>query len=106
MAGLVESGADLSAVYRFLFERNTLGRLRLTGVMLAGLRTEAEGRIAYASVTRAEIEQAGAIPHDTEDLIDYTVSLVGVDVGLLFIELRGEASRSACGPAAASIARV
>jgi phosphoesterase RecJ-like protein len=87
VANLVESGADLSAIYRSLFERNTLGRLRLTGVMLAGLRTEAEGRIAYAMVTRADIERAGAIPHDTEDLIDYAVSLAGVDVGLLFIEL-------------------
>ena len=56
---LVESGADLSSIYRSLFERNALGRLRLTGVMLAGLQTEAEGRIAYAMVTRADIERAG-----------------------------------------------
>ena len=87
VAGLVESGAELSSIYRHLFERNTLGRLRLMGAVLAGLRTEAGGRVAYATVTRAEIERTGAIPHDTEDLIDFTVSLAGVEVGLLFIEL-------------------
>jgi phosphoesterase RecJ-like protein len=86
-AELVESGAEINAIYRLLFERNTLGRLRLMGETLAGLRTESEGRIAYATVTRADIERTGAIPHDTEDLIDFTVSLAGVEVGLLFMEL-------------------
>jgi phosphoesterase RecJ-like protein len=87
VAELLESGGDLSATYGLLFERNTLGRLRLLGAMLAALRTEAGGRIAYAAISRADIERTGAIPQDTEDLIDYTVSLSGVDVGLLFIEL-------------------
>ena len=87
VAELVEAGGDLNAIYRTLFERNTLGRLRLTGEMLTNLRTEEAGRIAYATVTRAGIERAGAIPPDTEDLIDYTVTLSGVEVGLLFIEL-------------------
>jgi phosphoesterase RecJ-like protein len=86
-ADLLESGGDLSATYGLLFERNSMGRLRLMGTMLAGLRTEAAGRIAYSMVTRADIERAGAIPQDTEDLIDFTVSLSGVEVGLLFIEL-------------------
>ena len=85
-AELVESGAEIDAIYRLLFERNTLGRLRLMGETLAGLRTEAEGRIAYAAVTRDDIERTGAIPQDTEDLVDFTVSLTGVEVGLLFIE--------------------
>jgi phosphoesterase RecJ-like protein len=86
-ADLVESGAEIHRIYRLLFERNTLGRLRLMGTTFAGMKTEASGRIAYATVTRADIERAGAIPQDTEDLIDYTVSLAGVEVGLLFVEL-------------------
>src|SRR3954449_4667895 len=49
--------------------------------------TESAGRIAYATVTRSAIERTGAIPHDTEDLIDFTVSMAGVEVGLLFLEL-------------------
>jgi phosphoesterase RecJ-like protein len=87
VADLVESGADINRIYRLLFERNTLGRLRLMGETLAGLRTEAAGRIAYATITRADIERTGAIPQDTEDLIDFTVSLAGVEVGLLFMEM-------------------
>jgi phosphoesterase RecJ-like protein len=89
-ASLVESGAEIDTIYRLLFERNTLSRLRLMGETLAGLKTELDGRIAYAIVTREALERTGAIPQDTEDLVDFTVSLEGVEVGMLFIEqLRG-----------------
>jgi bifunctional oligoribonuclease and PAP phosphatase NrnA len=87
-AALSEAGAPADRIYRLLFERNTFGRLRMMGEALAGLRTDLEGRIAYTAVTRDDFERTGAIPPDTEDLVDYTVSLRGVEVGLLFIEQR------------------
>jgi len=86
VADLVESGAEIDAIYRLLFERNTTGRLRLMGETLAGLKTDAGGRVAYATVTRESLARTGAIPQDTEDLVDFTVSLVGVEVGMLFLE--------------------
>ena len=85
-AGLLEAGAEVDNVYRLLFERNTLGRLRMMGQSLANLRTDLDGRIAYASVSLEDFQATGAIPADTEDLVDYTVSIRGVEVGLLFIE--------------------
>lgn len=85
-AELIASGAKIEEIYRLLFERNTLGRLKMLGETLASLRTDLDGRIAYATVTRDDFERTGAIPQDTEDLVDYTVSVDGVEVGLLFIE--------------------
>ena len=85
-AELVEAGAKIDEIYRLLFERNTLGRLKMMGETLAALETDLDGRIAYASVTKDDLERTGAIPADTEDLVDFTVSLRGVEVGLLFIE--------------------
>jgi bifunctional oligoribonuclease and PAP phosphatase NrnA len=85
-AELIESGAKIEEIYRLLFERNTLGRLKMLGETLASLQTDLDGRIAYAVVTRDDFDRTGAIPQDTEDLVDYTVSVEGVDVGLLFIE--------------------
>jgi phosphoesterase RecJ-like protein len=58
------------------------------GETLASLSTDLDGRIAYAAVTREDFDRTGAIPPDTEDLVDFTVSLRGVEVGLLFIEQR------------------
>ncbi len=90
VAELVDSGARIDDIYRQLFERSTLGRLRLMGETLSSLKTDAGGRIAYATVSRESIGRTGAIPQDTEDLVDFTVSINGVDVGLLFLEqLRG-----------------
>jgi phosphoesterase RecJ-like protein len=89
-AELVEAGAEIDTIFRLLFERNTEARVRLIGETLSGLKTEAGGRVAYATVTRETLMRTGAIPQDTEDLVDYTVSIEGVEVGLLFIEqLRG-----------------
>ncbi len=85
-AELVEAGAEVDAIYRLLFERNTLGRLKMMGETLANLKTDLDGRIAYAVVTLEDFERTGAIPPDTEDLVDFTVSLRDVEVGLLFIE--------------------
>lgn len=85
-AELMDAGARIDWIYRQLFEQNTLGRLRLMGETLVTLRTELDGRIAYAAVSRDDLARTGAIPPDTEDLIDFTVSLRGVAIGLLFIE--------------------
>jgi bifunctional oligoribonuclease and PAP phosphatase NrnA len=88
-AELVEAGARVDEIYRLLFERNTLGRLKMMGETLAALQTDFGGRIAYTVVTREDFLRTGAIPPDTEDLVDFTVSVRGVEVGLLFIEQRG-----------------
>ena len=88
-AELVEAGGSVSEIYRILFERSTLGRLKLTGVVLSDLALACDGRVAYTKVSLAQIAAAGAIPADTEDLVDYTVSLAGVEVGLMFIEQKG-----------------
>jgi phosphoesterase RecJ-like protein len=85
-AELLEAGVDINSLYRLLFERNTLGRLRMMGTALASLKLDFEGRVAHTRVTREDFIRTGAIPPDTEDLVDYTVSLQGVEVGVLFIE--------------------
>jgi phosphoesterase RecJ-like protein len=87
-AELVEAGAQIDAIYRLLFEQSTVNRLQMMGGALAGLRTDLGGRIAYTAVTREDFERTGAIPPDTEDVVDYTVGIAGVEVGLLFIEQR------------------
>jgi phosphoesterase RecJ-like protein len=85
-AELMDAGAGADRIYRQLFERNTLGRLKLMGEALSNLRTDLDGRLAYAAVSLDDLLKTGAIPPDTEDLVDFTVSLRGVEIGLLFIE--------------------
>ena len=95
VAELVDSGEAINQIYRNLFEQNTLSRLKLMGGTLQGLKTDLDGRVAYATISKDDLVRSGAIPQDSEDLVDFTVSLRGVELGLLFIEqLRGGAKVS------------
>jgi phosphoesterase RecJ-like protein len=59
------------------------------------MRTDVDGKVAYSTISRDDLLRTGAIPPDSEDLVDFTVSLRGVEVGMLFIEqMRGGAKVS------------
>jgi phosphoesterase RecJ-like protein len=85
-AELTRAGARPTQLYDLLFEQNTLPRLKLAGVVLDRLRVLDEGRIAYSEIRREDYARTGAIPSDSEDLINYARSLAGVEVGLMFME--------------------
>lgn len=85
-AELAEAGAPIHELYRSLFERNTAARMRLVGRVLSGLTVTLGGRVAHAAVTRDDLAKTGAIPSDTEDLIDQLAAISGVEVAMLLIE--------------------
>ncbi len=83
---LTEAGANPTATYERLFEASSLARLRLTGKAMERLATRAGGKIAYLEVHAADYEATGAVPGDTEDLINYPRSVIGVEIALVFLE--------------------
>ncbi len=83
---LVAAGARPPALYEELFERSSLPRMKLIGVVLGRLQVVCGGRVAYTELRRGDYEATGATPQDSEDLIDYTRSVQGVQVGLFFME--------------------
>jgi len=83
---LVAAGARPELLYEELFERNSLSRLRLLGLVLERLTVVSGGRVAYTELRRGDYEATGATPQDSEDLVNYTRSVQGVEVGLFFME--------------------
>jgi phosphoesterase RecJ-like protein len=83
---LVRAGARPEVLHEYLFEQNTLPRLRLTGLILERLQVTLGGRVAYTEIQRGDYAATGALPSDTEDLVNYTRSVADVEVGLLFME--------------------
>jgi bifunctional oligoribonuclease and PAP phosphatase NrnA len=83
---LVAGGARPELLFEHLFEQSTLPRLKLTGLVLERLQVVCDGRVAYTEIHRSDYAATGATPQDTEDLVNYTRSLEGVEVGLLFME--------------------
>jgi phosphoesterase RecJ-like protein len=86
---LVRAGARPEALYELLFEQNSLGRTKLMGLALDRLKVECDGRVAYTEIRRGDYAATGAMPADTEDLINFTRGLAGVEVGLMFMEQLG-----------------
>jgi phosphoesterase RecJ-like protein len=85
-SALVAAGARPEILYQYLFEENTLPALRLRGLVLERLQITQGGKVAYTEIQRTDYAATGAVPQDTEDLVNYTRSLAGVEVGLLFVE--------------------
>jgi phosphoesterase RecJ-like protein len=85
-AALQDAGANPTAAYEHLFEQSSLGRLRLTGLVLERLRLECDGRVAHTEIRQGDYEATGSTPRDSEDLVNYTRSITGVEVGLFFME--------------------
>lgn len=85
-ADLLERGAHPETVAQQVYDNNSWGHLKLLGMALAGMRTDADGKAAYVTVTRAMMAEAGAEPEDTEGIVDFPRTLSGVEVGAIFRE--------------------
>jgi phosphoesterase RecJ-like protein len=83
---LVALGARPTELYERLYEGATLPRLKLTAVALDRLALRSGGKVAFTEVALADYAATGAVPGDTEDLINYPRGVDGVEIALVFIE--------------------
>jgi bifunctional oligoribonuclease and PAP phosphatase NrnA len=83
---LVKAGARPNPISDQLFQNSPLARLKLKGIMLERLQVTCGGFVAHTDIRLADYAATGATPADTEDLVNYTRSVAGVEVGLLFME--------------------
>jgi phosphoesterase RecJ-like protein len=85
-ARLIEAGVSVAEVNSRLYEQKPLAGLLLLQRALGGLTFAAGGRIAYMSVTLADLAAVGARDEHTEGLINYARFVRGVEVAVLFRE--------------------
>jgi phosphoesterase RecJ-like protein len=86
---LVACGARPADAGFELYERETVGKMRLMQHYLASLRLECGGRVCIGTLAPDVFEATGSTGEDTEGLVDYARSIDGVDVGVL-IEQRAD----------------
>jgi phosphoesterase RecJ-like protein len=86
-ARLVAAGAKPSVVFGRLYEQNSLARIRLQGRILSNVQSHLNGRLLSTAITQGDLEAVGAEATDTEDVINRLLSVAGVEVALLFLEL-------------------
>lgn len=86
---LVAAGASPPRVFAALYERNSLARVQLHGRILTSIQVVEGGRFAYATATQADFAATAAEPNDTEDVVNRLLSIEGVEVAALLVELDG-----------------
>jgi phosphoesterase RecJ-like protein len=86
-AKLIEAGAQPPRIYGQLYERDSLGRIRLRGEVLTRIQLELNGRLGHTYVVRDDFKRLGALPSDTEDLINLVLEVEGTEAAVIFIEL-------------------
>ncbi len=85
-ARLLDSGAVPADIYGDLYERDTLGRVRLRGRILARVQSEHSGQLVHTYVLKEDFDQTGALPSDTEDAINLTLAIASTKFAFIMIE--------------------
>lgn len=83
-AEMVEAGADPWLVTENVYESSAYRRLKLLGLVLAGMERNADGTIAWVTVTGEMYRQTGSTAEDTDNFVNYVRSVKGVEVAVLF----------------------
>jgi bifunctional oligoribonuclease and PAP phosphatase NrnA len=88
---LVEHGADPARIAQSVYFSTPTSKMRLLGAALSGLHRE--GAITWMSVTRQDMDRCGALDEDCEGLVNYALSIAGVEVAVFFRETGAERVR-------------
>lgn len=82
---LVLAGADPAHCARNVYFGHSTAKMRLLGAALSNLHRE--GPLAWISVTQEQMQGCHAKEEDCEGLVNYALSMQGVEVALFFREL-------------------
>jgi bifunctional oligoribonuclease and PAP phosphatase NrnA len=85
-ARLLEAGADPVSVARTLFDSHTLARIRLHGAVLQSMVVDDGRHLAILRLDDATLALAGAVPEDTEGLINLPLSVKAIHAVAFFRE--------------------
>jgi len=85
-AKLVNAGASPAAIYKDLYEQETLARLKLRAMILSRTQSELDGKLVYTACLKGDFAETGALPSDTEDVINLTLAVAGTEVAVIFVE--------------------
>ncbi|HYL08983.1 MAG TPA: bifunctional oligoribonuclease/PAP phosphatase NrnA [Candidatus Udaeobacter sp.] len=92
-ARLARLGADPGHIATQVYKMRPETTLKLSGIALATMRVEMDGRLAWAKVSRRMLREAGAVMAESEGIIDTLNSIAGLELAILFKEVSGDLTK-------------
>ena len=98
---MVLAGADPAAIAQQVYFSNPPSKMHLLGRALSNL--QCEGPISWMHVSLADMAASGATGEDCEGLVNWALSIHGIEATAFFREISGSATGSACAARDASM---
>ncbi|MBT8386420.1 MAG: bifunctional oligoribonuclease/PAP phosphatase NrnA [Ignavibacteria bacterium] len=86
IADLLEYDVDPVKIYGNIYDENKLNKIKIFGRALSSMRLIGNGRISYMLITQKDFEEVDAIESDTDNIVEYSLTVENVILGMLFIE--------------------
>ncbi len=84
---LLKLGINPEEVYDKIYDQSKFSKIKLLGKALESIQLKAENKLGYMVLTQKDFKEFGAVESDTENFVNYNLSIENVVMGILFIEL-------------------
>ena len=92
-AELVNRGAHLARICEEVYQSYPLSRVKLQKHMYNSFKLTEQNQVAYFWLRQTDYKKAGAVPDESEGLIDHIRDIQGVKIACLFEEIEPEITR-------------
>lgn len=90
VADLIDLGIDNPGIHNNLFSTSSYNRLQLLGRALEKLKVFPEHKTAYTWLSQKDLYEFNFQKGDTEGIVNYGLSINGIDLAAIFIENKDE----------------
>ncbi len=90
IAELIDLGVENTKIPMLLFDNNSYHSLQLLGRALQNMVVVPEQKTAYISLSQKELDQFQYVKGDTEGIVNYGLTIKGIDFAAIFIEHKEE----------------
>lgn len=88
-ADLISKGVNPTEVYDNIYDQSNFSKIKLLGRSINTLKLFGKkNQIGYMVITQEDFKSLNAFEQDTDTFVNFTLSVKGVKVGILFIELK------------------
>lgn len=90
IADLIDKGIDNTEIHNLLFDNSSENRLKILGMALNNMVVLPEYKTAYITLSQEELDNANNQKGDTEGIVNYGLTIKGIDFAVIFIENKEE----------------
>ena len=90
VADLIDKGVENSAIHNQLFDKSSYSRLQLLGRALQNMKLMTDYKTSYITLSQQELDTYNFQKGDTEGIVNYGLSIDGIDFTAIFIENTAE----------------